>query len=122
MGKATTLGSMHTTIEVVARTLAPPVPGSAEPVHDYTVLFTTRAETKSRIGTNTFAQVVVGNRIATHSFQIRWTSIAFDTRNRVRDVTGKLWAILSIENVDLGRQWMRLHCAEVGHDDAEAAR
>ena len=45
------------TIQIVRRKLLPPKPGSAEPRHTYTEVFTTRADVTSRTGASEFASV-----------------------------------------------------------------
>lgn len=122
MAKGPTYGGMNVTVQVVRRALVAPVPGSAEPRHDYTVLFTTQAKVQSRTGTSEFNRVEVNGKIATHTFTIRYTTLAFDMRDRVRIVGGGLFQILSIENVDLQNQWFKIHAASMGNDDMEAAR
>lgn len=117
-----TYGKMDITIQIVRRSMLQPLPGRAEPRHDYAVVLTTRASVQSMLGANAFAQVIVGNRVASHTFTIRYTTIEFDSRDRVRDATGELFQILSVENAGLGRKWMVIRCAEVGDEDREAAR
>lgn len=122
MAKKPTLGQQQVTVQIVRRDLLQPVPGSAEPRHDYTVLFTTRASVQSKTGVSPFAQVMVGNELATHVFTIRYTTIPFDIRCRLRDAVGTLYRILSIDNVDLGNITYRINCAMAGADSVEAAR
>lgn len=110
------------TIQVVRRSLLPPAPGTAWSRHDYVPIFTTRAEVKSRMGSNQYAQIDIDGTKATHTFTIRFTTIPFDTRDRVRDATGQMWQILSIENVDLSRREMKIHCANQGSEDVVPAR
>lgn len=107
-------------IEVVRRELVPPAPGSAVPRHAYTRVFLTRAEVKST-GTSEWNQVDINGTKVTDTFTIRYTTLAFDIRDRVRDARGNLWQILRIDNVGLGNREMRLMCAFTGHEDAEAA-
>lgn len=110
------------TVQVVRRALVPPAPGTAAPRHDYSVVFTTKAAVKSRTGSSEWAQVDIDGKKATHTFTIRYTTVPFDVRDRLRDATGQLWAILSIENVDLARREMKLHCSNQGFEDVPAAR
>lgn len=109
-------------IEVVRRSLRPPAPGSAEARFDYTRVFGTRAEVKTRSGTSEFGRIEFGGKTVTHTFTIRWTSIPFDTRDRVRNAAGQLWQILHVEDVDLKRIDLRIHCANIGADDLAAAQ
>lgn len=115
------ISSKQSTIQVVARSLLPPAPGTAAPRHDYTVLFTVRAEVKTS-GVSEFATVEIDGKKVTHTFTIRWTSIAFDARHRVRDVAGKLYQILKIDDVDDQGEELRIRCALMGSEDMEAAR
>ena len=108
-------------IEVVRRTLLTPLPGSAEARYDYTRVFLTRADVKSS-GTSEWNQVDIDGKKVTDTFTIRYTTLAFDIRDRVRDARGTLWQILRIDNVSLANRELRLMCAHVGHEDAEAAQ
>ncbi len=112
----------HVTITVQRRALLPPEPGSAAARHEYTDVFTTRAEVTSRSGKSEWAQVDIDGKKASHTFTIRFTTIEFDVRDRVRDATGALFQILSVENVDLRRREMKIHCSSQGSDDVAAAR
>lgn len=109
------------TIQVVDRVLLPPVPGSAAPRHIYAPMFTVRASVKVSSGTNEFASVDIGGRKVSHTFTIRWTSIPFDSRHRVRDARGGLYQILNIVNVDDADRELRIQCASIGSDTQEAA-
>lgn len=114
------------TIQVQQRELIQ-VPGSAEPKHTYSTLFTTRADVKTRSGEADFAKVSIkgagGIPVGiTHTFSIRYTTIPFDTRHRVRDAQGHLFAIVAVEDVDLANREMRIHCAASGSETVEAAR
>jgi hypothetical protein len=109
------------TVQIMRRDLLPPAPGSAEPRHDYVPILTTRASVKSR-GQSEFSRIEVNGMAVTHTFSIRYTSIPFDTRHRLRDVRGNLYKILKIDNVDLGNTEYRIDCALQGSDDLEAAR
>lgn len=110
------------TVQVMRRSLLPPAPGEAAPRHDYIPVLTTRAEVKSRVGSSEWGQVDIGGKKATHTFTIRFTTVQFDVRDRLRDATGQLWQILSIENADLGRRDMKIHCSNQGFEDVPAAR
>lgn len=120
MASDPSLGAMNVSVQIVRRDLLPPAPGSAEPRHDYAVKLTTRAEAKSKQGTNEFAAVDINGKRSTHSFTIRYTTIMIDVRDRVRDARGQLYQILAVENVDLGNRLYRLHCANIGQEDTEA--
>ena len=109
-------------VQVVRRTLLPPTPGSAAPRHSYTAILTTKAEVKSRSGATEWANVEIGGERATHTFTIRYTMVPFDARDRLRDATGQLYRILSIENVDLRNREMRIHVTTAGGEDVPAAR
>lgn len=110
------------TVQIVRRALLPPAPGSASARYSYAAVFTTRAEVKSRSGATEWGQVEINGEKASHTFTIRWTSIPFDARDRLRDARGQLWKILGIENVDLRNREMRIHCANQGDEDVPAVR
>jgi hypothetical protein len=95
---------------------------SAEPKHTYKAIITTRASVKTRSGLSEFARVEINGKMVTHVFNIRWTSIPFDVRDRIRDATGNLYTILSVDNVDEANREMRINCASQGMEDVEAAR
>lgn len=114
--------SKRVTVSIVRRALLAPEPGSAEARHAYTTVFTARAEVRSRLGASEWGQIEIDGKKASHTFTLRYTTIPFDARDRVRDVTGQLWSILSVEHDALGRREMRLHCATVGNEDVPAAR
>lgn len=110
------------TVSVVRRALLPPAVGTAAPLHDYAVVFTTRAEVKSHSGSTEWGKVEIDGKKATHTFTIRFTTLEFDARDRVRDATGQLFQILKVDPVDLGRREMKIHCALQGDEDVPAAR
>ncbi len=122
MAKRGIISPKITTISVVRRSLLAPDPGKAGARHGYTTVFTTRAEVKSRSGSSEWAQVDIDGKKVSDTFVIRYTTIAFDARDRVRDATGHIWQILAIEHVDLGRREMKLHCSNQGAEDVLAAR
>lgn len=122
MARQTTYGGMDVTVQMLHRELQQPLPGSAEPRWDYTVLFTTRAKVVTKAGKSEYAQVVVDGQQASHIFTIRYTTIPFDIRNRLRDVRGTLYKILTISNVDEQNQWFQITAAVAGNEDREAAR
>lgn len=116
------IGERNVTVQIVRRSLASPAPGSSEPRHPYAVLFTTRAKVKTHSGLSEFARVEIGGRQVTHTFGIRFTTIPFDTRDRVRDVGGRLYQILRVDDVDEQGHELALRCAAVGSETVEAAR
>lgn len=121
-GKKGIVSPKTVTVQVVRRHLLPPSPGTAAPLHSYTPVLTTRAEVKSRAGATEWGQVDIDGKKATHTFTIRFTTVPFDARDRIRDATGQIYQILTIENVDLGRREMRIHCASQGDEGVPAAR
>ena len=114
--------SRRYTIEVIRPSLLSPLPGSAEPRRVYTKLFTTRANVKSLQGKSEFAQVDIKGTRVTHQFSIRYTTIPFDVRDMVRDATGALFQILSVDDVDLANREIKISCASQGAETVEAAR
>lgn len=110
------------TIEVVRRTLLPSDPGSAEPRHGYSRVFLTRADVTTLGGVPEIASVVVGGTAATHKFAIRFTTIPFDIRDRIRTPQGKLFQILKVEDRELANRELIILAAAQGSDDQEAAR
>lgn len=116
------IGDMDVSVQVVRRRLVQPTLGRAEPKQDFVPVLTTRAEVKSRTGSNEFARVDVNGVTATHTFTIRYTTIPVDARDYLRDARGQLYKILSVENVDLANRRMRLHCSNQGSEDVEGAR
>jgi hypothetical protein len=114
------ISSKQVSIEVVRRTLIS-TPGSAAAQHKYSRVFHTRAMVKSA-GTSEWGQVDIVGKKPTHTFTIRWTSLAFDVRDRVRDARGQLFQILSIENVDLRNRELRIMTSNQGDESIAAAR
>jgi head-tail adaptor len=115
------IGSMDITMQIMRRDLLQPVPGSAEPRHSYTPILTTRAAVTTMAGTTEFSRVDINGTRVTHRFTIRYTTIPFDVRNRIRDARGKLYQILSVSNVDLANKLMHIHCANIGDETVAAA-
>lgn len=110
------------TIQILDRVLLPPIPGSAAPRHVYAPIISgVRAAVKVTSGTSEFAQVAIGGRTVSHTFTIRWTSIPFDMRHRVRDARGGLYQILNVVNVDNQDRELRIQCAAMGSETQEAA-
>lgn len=116
------ISSKQSTIAVVERIVLTPAPGTAAPRHEYRTLFTVRASVRVASGTSEFAQVDINGKRVTHTFSIRWVSIPFDTRHRVRGVLGDLYQILNVINVDDDNRELRIQCASMGSEDREAAR
>lgn len=113
------VSSKQYTIQVVRRSLLTPEPGSVEARHGETVLLTTRAKVKTT-GASEWAQVDVDGEKVTHTFTIRYTTIEFDIRDRVRDARGHLWKILKIDEVAMANREYNLLCANLG-SETEAA-
>lgn len=116
------LGDLNARIEIVRRSLQSAAPGIAEPVHSYAPVFAVRARIQTKAGASEFSRVEINGTRVTHHITIRHTSIAFDIRDRVRDGSGSLYSILSIENMDEGNRWFRLFCAKQGAETANAVR
>jgi hypothetical protein len=114
-------GSLRHRITVERRALLSALPGSAEVRHDYTTVLSAKAEIKTKQGTSLYNSVEINGKKVSHVITIRYTSTAFDIRDRVRDGSGNLYAILSIEDVDNYHDWMRLYCALQGAETREAA-
>lgn len=122
MASVPNLGAMRATVQILRRDLLAPAPGTAEPRHGYTPILTTRADVKSHGGVNQFAQVEVDGKPVTHTFFIRYTTIPFDARDRLRDVRGKLYRILKVDNVDLDNVVIKISASDQGLEDVAAAR
>ncbi len=116
-----TIGDKWVTTECVTRQMLTPAPGTAGARYAYTQKFITRAAVKT-MGSSKWADVEIDGTKATHVFTIRYTSIAFDVRDRLRTVDGTLFRILKIENVEFRNRELKITCAEVGLQDVEAAR
>lgn len=115
------ISSKQITIEVCERALLDPLPGTAAPRHAYTPLFKVRASVKSH-GSREFGGLDVDGKAVTHTFTIRWTSIPFDARHRVRGVAGDLYQILKVDDIDHQQTELLIRCASMGNEDVEAAR
>ncbi|MDX2308078.1 MAG: head-tail adaptor protein [Hyphomicrobium sp.] len=115
-------GDLRHTISIQRRALANAAPGSAEPVHTYQTVLSPRAAIKTRTGVSEWSRVEIAGERATYEMTIRWTPVAFDVRDRVRDAAGNLYRILAVENVDERDDWLKLHCARMGDEDQPAAR
>lgn len=118
--KAPKLGEMRWSLQVVRRVTTTPAPWSAEVDHTYTPVITTRAKADTKQGVAEFNRVMIEGKEVTHVFTIRFTTIPFDVRDRLRDAVGNLYQILSVESVDMGRRWMRIHACLVGATDKQS--
>lgn len=122
MASQQVISEKQVTIEVVRRTLAAALPGSAEARHDYTRVLHTRAKVKSAGLNSEWARVDINGKRPTHTFTIRYTTIPFDARDRVRTVDGSLYQILNIDNVDLRNRELRIVTSNQGDEDMAAVR
>jgi Phage head-tail joining protein len=127
------LGELRYTIQIVRRVTLPPAPFSAESSHVFTPVLTTRAKAETKQGVAEFNRVSIGDATVTDVFTIRFTTIPFDIRDMVRSATSDtfnthlpepglatLYKILSVEHVDHGRRWIRIHCSQAGGTDRES--
>jgi hypothetical protein len=121
-GGSTTVGELRNGIEVLGRELVSAEPGFAAPVHEYEVLFSARAKIETKAGKSTFAGVEINGKRVTHVMTIQFTNLEIDTRNRIRDARGFLFAILGVENVDEANRWIKLYCVPAGDETKDAAR
>lgn len=110
------------TIQIVNRQTLPPAPGSAAVRHEYVPILTTRAAVRVASGETQFASVEINGQRVTHTFTIRQTKIAFDTRDRVRTVDGTLYQILNVIDPDMGGVELRIQTSRIGDEVREAAR
>lgn len=110
------------TIEVCRSSLMSPLPGSAEPRREFEVVVRTRADVKTMAGRSAFAQVDVGGERVTHIFSIRYTTVPFDVRHIVRDPTGILYRILSVDDRDIANRELKINCVCLGNETQNAAR
>lgn len=117
MSDLTPSGDKNWTVFLVRRSNEQPIPFSAEERVVYKQFLTTRAKVETKSGTAEFNRVVIGDRQVTHTFTIRYTKMTIDTRDRVRDALGNLYAILAVEIPKMKLRDMKLHCAAVGADD-----
>ncbi len=114
-------GDLRNSISVERRSLGLSAPGSALPTHTYATVFSTRAKIATKQGASEFNKVEIGGEKASHTITIRYTALAFDARDRVRDGAGNLYKILSVENVNERGGWFNLHCARTGDETRGAA-
>ena len=122
MARQQVISEKQVSIEVVRRSLVDALPGSAEARHTYTRVFHTRAKVKSAGLNSEWAKVDIAGKRPTHTFTIRYTTIPFDARDRVRTVDGHLYQILNIDNVDLTNRAVRIVASNQGDESMEAAR
>lgn len=116
------ISSKQVTIEVVRRSLADALPGTAAARHEYQRVFHTRAEVKSAGMNSEWAKVDINGKRPTHTFTIRFTQIEFDSQDRVRTADGHLYQILNIDNVDLRNRELRIITSNQGDENTPAAR
>lgn len=119
--KKTCLGEMNRRISVIRRNLIASNSDSAEPVLAYATVFSVRAAIKTNGGTNEWSRVKVGDLDASHTMTIKHTRVSFDSRDRVRDGSGNLYAILKIENVNEQDNELKIYCARVGDENKAIA-
>ncbi len=122
MGQEIKISGRPISIQIERRSLVSTDAFSAEPKHEYKPIITTRASVKSKSGVTEFSRVDINGKTVTHVFSIRWTSIPFDVRDRIRDARGQLFQILSVDNVDLANREYVIYCASQGGETVEAAR
>lgn len=114
-------GSLRHRITVERRTLQPASVGSAEPEFDYSTVHTCRAHIETKGGVSQWNKVEINGTQVSHVFTIRPTSTRIDIRDRIRDIGGKLYAILSIEDQDEFGDLLKLYCALQGDETRRAA-
>jgi len=111
-------GAMRHAITIERRTLAGAIPGSAEPQHTYQTIMTSRAAIETSRSSPSHG--VNTDDSPTHKITIRYSSIEFDTRDRVRDVRGNLYTIDGVENVNQFNDLLVLSCTKRGPETTEA--
>lgn len=114
-------GSLRHRITIERRSLLSATPGSAEPNYDYTTVHTCRANIKTKGGVSQWNKVEVNGETVSHVFTIRPTSTSIDIRDRVRDMAGNLYAILSIEDTDEFGDQIVIYAARQGAETRRAA-
>lgn len=119
--KKTCIGERNRRISILRRNLIASNSDSAEPVLSYETVFSVRAKIKTNGGTNEWSRVKVGDLDASHTINIAHTRVAFDARDRVRDGSGNLYAILKIENVNEQDDELNIYCARVGDENKAIA-
>lgn len=115
-------GKMRHSVTIVRRGSDVPSPGSAEPRHTYTTVLTTRAAIETKSGVSQFNQVEVNGKKVSHVFTIRFTAVEFDIRDRVKDIKGNLYSILSTDNEGEWDDFIKIYCARVGNETRVAAQ
>ena len=113
-------GDLRTTITIERRSLDAPAPGSALPGHTYTTLFTARAKIKTKAGSSEWNQVSIAGNKSSHTITIKFTALSFDTRDRIRDISGNLYEILAVENINERDEWLNIHCSRKGSETRKA--
>lgn len=115
-------GSRSVSIQIVRRVLTPPEPGSAAATHEYTpVTSPVRAAVKTT-GYKGYSDVVIDGKKVTHIFELRWTTIPIDVRDRLRDALGVLYQILAVDHVGEGRRSLKLMCCRSGAETVASVR
>ncbi|MEQ8823839.1 MAG: head-tail adaptor protein [Filomicrobium sp.] len=114
-------GSLRHRITLERRSLTASSPGSAEAEYTYTTFHTCRANIKTKGGVSEFNKIEVDGTKVSHVVTIRHTKTVFDTRDRLRDASGNLYTILSIENSDEYDDQLVLYCANQGAETRRAA-
>jgi hypothetical protein len=117
MSKEPKLGEMRWTLRLQRRRSLPPAAFAAESDHAYETFLTTRAKAETKQGVAEVNRVTIGGRDVSHVFTIRYTKLKIDVRDRALDALGNMYVILSVEHLDLGMKWIKLHCAQVGASD-----
>lgn len=111
--------ALRHTISIVERAMATPAPGSVAPGYNETVISTMRAAIETKNGVSEFNRIEIGGERVSHVFLVRASSVAFDTRHRIRR-GGNDYQILQIENIDEARVWTRIFAKQLGGSDVPA--
>ena len=101
---------MRNAITILRRSQGGTAPGSAEPRMSYSTVLTTRAAIDTKMGVSQFNQVEIKGETASHVMTIRHTTIQIDIRDRVRDVRGNYYKILSVDNQNEWNDVLVLYC------------
>lgn len=115
-------GALRHRVTIERRTLGASDPGSAEAGYDYAVVHSCRAEIKTKGGVSEFGKIEINGTKVSHVLTIRHTRTEIDVRDRVRDMTGNLYAILAVENVNEIGDFLKIYCARQGHEDIAAVQ
>jgi hypothetical protein len=113
-------GSLRHRITIERRTLGASSPGSAEAQYGYETKHTCRANIKTKGGVSEFSKIEINGTSVSHVLTIRHTNTSIDIRDRVRDMAGNLYSILSIENQGEFNDYLVLYCARQGSEDVRA--